>query len=133
MKRSVCMLLMSAFIAIVISNAFGATKGGYEKDLTGVVWIETAGSEVIEYTFTNKKYTSKFPSMSIVFDVVKIDNANRRIILSINRKYVPMWWEKVDANTIKVTQLDNSLYTASLAQALKKTKPVKQSTLKKKK
>jgi hypothetical protein len=133
MKRSVCTFLMAAFIAIIISYAFGAAKGGYEKDLTGVVWIETAGSEVIEYTFTNKKYACKFPSMSIVFDVVKIDNVNHRIILSINRKFVPMWWEKVDTNTIKVTQLDNGLYTASLAQALKKTKPVKQSTLKKKK
>jgi hypothetical protein len=118
---------------LLVVQFYGLAKGLYEKDVIGPVWTESAGSETIEYTFTKTKYTSKMQSMTIVFDIVKIDNANQRIILFINKKYVPMWWEKADANTLNVTQLENSLYSKTLAEAMKKAKPAAKSTLTRKK
>ena len=39
MKSPVYTLLLSAFIATVMSPAYGAVKGGYEKELVGPVSV----------------------------------------------------------------------------------------------
>ncbi|HEY1406062.1 MAG TPA: hypothetical protein VF857_05585 [Spirochaetota bacterium] len=126
-------LLVSAFLILLILQFHGLAKGLYEKDVIGPVWTESAGSEIVEYAFTKTKFTNKMQSMTIVFDIVKIDNVNQRIILFINKKYVPLWWEKTDADTLSVTQLENSLYSKTMAEAMKKAKPAAKSILTRKK
>ncbi len=93
-------------------------KGLYLKNLTGK-WTEEAGGNTLEYIFTKSSFSYKMGNRSSKVRIVKRLDTRGMFILKINKYYVPIWWELIDSNTVRMSKMVGGAKYTSLKAAMK--------------
>jgi hypothetical protein len=107
----------------------------YMNELGSATWVEKAGGNTLEYSFTADKMNVNINGKTTwAYTIAKIDDGKRMFVIYAekSKKYVPVWWLAPANDSVQLTPLVGVKASDSLKDAEATPCGTKFSTLKKK-